>query len=422
MPAWPTTTIELVAYLQAHPAVMCHYVDGDEGELRTFVELQYQDSAQPQINWRIPENGARRSCSFREDGILFDAAGFSPGPAPRALRYNYVDPPWLSQPPAAAAYPTTIPELAAYLTAHPQAWLVDRDTELLERNFASLSPSNRHSVYGDRWELVWLAEGAGRAQLSLYADAIQFDALGFTDTSPGVHIRYLYSNPQLASQSLSTPQAAVVSTYPRTIAELETYLQAHPRVGCELIGISEGVRTFQELVPTSVAGMFRINWLDEAGDQAHCFISADTASFDAEGVSVGDGATLGDTPTVRYTYRPGPVTQPAPAPVTVPVASTHFSQMQLINQLRHDWNEKCAELTAAQIAAEHMQRQLDEVKAERDALRAVTAKDVWYWQDDNSNYLESLTCRIVITADQLRQLLAERKPPVVSSHIIRRLR
>lgn len=419
MPAWPTNTTELVAYLQAHPAVMCHYTagDADEREPRTFVDLQYPDTVHPQINWLVTENGGHRHCSYREDEVRFDAAGFSPGAALQTLRYNYVDPPWLTQLPAAAVYPTTRAELEAYLTAHPQVWLVGTDGALASRVFQRLLPA--HLDGPGVFSILWNADGTNT---TVGEENLQYDADGFTVNRDGVSLRYLYDARLPVAQVATTDQAAVASTYPTTLAELNTYLQVHPQVGCELNGGNAGVRTFQGMALTSVAGMFRINWLDEGGDQAHCFISADTASFDADGVSVGDENMPGDLPPVRYTYRPGDVTRPVPSPVTVPVASTHFSQMQLINQLRHDWNEKCAELTAAQIAAEHMQRRLDEIKAERDALRAVTAKDVWYWQDDNSNYLESLTCRIVITADQLRKLLAERKPPVASSHIIRRLK
>ena len=233
-----------------------------------------------------------------------------------------------------------------------------------------------------------------------------------------IGLRYDYVDPPWSIQ------AALAASYPRTLSELEAYLTAHPRVGCAILGESDGVRIFQEMLPMGTAGLSRISWLYEDGEQAHCYISESTVSFDAAGVSVGDGEMPSDIPAVRYTYCPDAAAPPQPVlpqPVSVPITARHFSQMQLINQLRRDLNEKCAELTAARSAAEHTQYRLDEITAERDALRAVTDKDVWYWQDDNSNYLESLTCRIVLTAEQLRALLAT-KTPVVTSHIIRRPR
>lgn len=47
------------------------------------------------------------------------------------------------------------------------------------------------------------------------------------------------------------------------------------------------------------------------------------------------------------------------------------------------------------------------LRTENEAIRKATEKDVWYWQGDGSDFPASLVCPVVMTADTLRELLAQ---------------
>lgn len=48
-----------------------------------------------------------------------------------------------------------------------------------------------------------------------------------------------------------------------------------------------------------------------------------------------------------------------------------------------------------------------ELQIEHSTLRAATHSDVWYYQGDGTDYPESLTCPVVMKADQFRELLSK---------------
>lgn len=60
------------------------------------------------------------------------------------------------------------------------------------------------------------------------------------------------------------------------------------------------------------------------------------------------------------------------------------------------------------LEAEAYRERYEQAMRELSAIRAATAKDVWYWQGDGFDFPESLTCHVVMSADSLRDLLKNR--------------
>lgn len=58
--------------------------------------------------------------------------------------------------------------------------------------------------------------------------------------------------------------------------------------------------------------------------------------------------------------------------------------------------------------ANAVQARLHELQIEHMALRAATRGDVWCYQGDGTDFPESLTCPVVMTADEFRELLSRK--------------
>jgi hypothetical protein len=59
-------------------------------------------------------------------------------------------------------------------------------------------------------------------------------------------------------------------------------------------------------------------------------------------------------------------------------------------------------------AVGELSRERDELKAELKRREERDKGNVWFWQGDGNDHLESLTCQVVIHADDLRAMLADR--------------
>lgn len=57
--------------------------------------------------------------------------------------------------------------------------------------------------------------------------------------------------------------------------------------------------------------------------------------------------------------------------------------------------------------AVRLERELHEVRLELLRHRHVETSEVWYWQKEGGNYIESLNCQVVIHADDLRKLIGD---------------
>ncbi len=57
--------------------------------------------------------------------------------------------------------------------------------------------------------------------------------------------------------------------------------------------------------------------------------------------------------------------------------------------------------------ANSLMNRFHQLQIDHMTLRASTRGDVWYYQGDGTDYPESLTCPVVMTADQFRDLLSE---------------
>ena len=54
-----------------------------------------------------------------------------------------------------------------------------------------------------------------------------------------------------------------------------------------------------------------------------------------------------------------------------------------------------------------VKKEAAKVQNEMVALRRERDGEVWYWQGDGADHLESLTCPVLIEAEDLRKLLTE---------------
>lgn len=54
-----------------------------------------------------------------------------------------------------------------------------------------------------------------------------------------------------------------------------------------------------------------------------------------------------------------------------------------------------------------IKRKAGKLEAENEALRRERQGEIWYWQGDGEDHLESLTCPVLIEAADLRELLKE---------------
>lgn len=54
---------------------------------------------------------------------------------------------------------------------------------------------------------------------------------------------------------------------------------------------------------------------------------------------------------------------------------------------------------------EFYQNKLNESQHLENKIKMFVDKDVWFWENDGENHLESLACPIVIDADTLRKLI-----------------
>jgi hypothetical protein len=61
--------------------------------------------------------------------------------------------------------------------------------------------------------------------------------------------------------------------------------------------------------------------------------------------------------------------------------------------------------------AVRLKRERDALLDELQARYEVARREVWYWQGDGSDFPDSLVCRVVMTAPQLRNLLAAANTP-----------
>lgn len=102
-----------------------------------------------------------------------------------------------------------------------------------------------------------------------------------------------------------------------------------------------------------------------------------------------------------------------PAPAVQPEAS--LSEMATLKRERDGWKEE----------AECLQKRLRFAQADNDLLRSHAKKDVWYWQGDGYDHLESMgnNMVVVIHANDLRAMLAAapQAPAVQSTYNTRQL-
>ena len=57
--------------------------------------------------------------------------------------------------------------------------------------------------------------------------------------------------------------------------------------------------------------------------------------------------------------------------------------------------------------AVRLEKDLHELRMELLRHRHVETSEVWYWQKEGGNHIESLNCQVVIHADDLRQLIGD---------------
>jgi regulator of replication initiation timing len=68
-------------------------------------------------------------------------------------------------------------------------------------------------------------------------------------------------------------------------------------------------------------------------------------------------------------------------------------------------------------ALEDVKKEAAKLVAENEALRRERNGEVWYWQGDEEDHLESLTCPVLIEANDLRELLERSKKSEGGSNV-----
>ena len=69
-----------------------------------------------------------------------------------------------------------------------------------------------------------------------------------------------------------------------------------------------------------------------------------------------------------------------------------------------DYNRTVAERDAAQAEVEHWKTEVDRYRDEINTRHDKDKGNFWYWQGDGEDHLESLTCPVLIRAEDLRAI------------------